>query len=206
MDDFKKLLYGVLIAFALLIVGFVSFTFIWSCGLDFSCKQASPPPAGTPVPTLIPVTLPAPLTFVPMLTPTLVAAESGTPTAGESSAVIRPSNPGGPGEAVNMKGDSAAGAQVFTTNCVTCHGVEGVGGIPNPGSAAGTVPALNPVTPTLKDPDYKTFAFNLDLFLQHGSTPAGPVPTFSMPAWGDLAALTQQQIADVIAYLISLNP
>jgi hypothetical protein len=62
MDDFKKLLYGVLISFALLIVGFVSFTFIWSCGLDFSCKQAAPPPAGTPVPTLIPATLPAPKT------------------------------------------------------------------------------------------------------------------------------------------------
>lgn len=62
MDDFKKLLYSVLIGFALLIVGFVSFTFIWSCGLDFSCKQASPPPVGTPVPTLIPATLPAPVT------------------------------------------------------------------------------------------------------------------------------------------------
>jgi mono/diheme cytochrome c family protein len=206
MDDFKKLLYGVLVGFALLIVGFVSFAFIWSCGLDFSCKQASPPPVGTPIPTLIPATLPAPLTFVPMPTPNLVAADAGTPTAGDISNVARPSNPGGPGEAVNLTGDAAAGAQVFSANCVPCHGAQGVGGISNPGSADGTVPALNPIDPTLKDADQKIFAFNLALFLQHGSTPAGLAPTFSMPAWGDLAALTQQQIADVIAYLISLNP
>ena len=52
MDDFKKLIYGVLVGFALLIVGFVSFTFIWSCGLDFSCKQAAPKVERTPIPTL----------------------------------------------------------------------------------------------------------------------------------------------------------
>ena len=61
-DDFKKIFYRVLIAFVALIVIFVSFTFIWSCGLDFSCKQGTPPPAGTPIPTLIPATLPAPIT------------------------------------------------------------------------------------------------------------------------------------------------
>ena len=43
MDDFKKILYGVLVGFILLIVGFVSFAFLWSCGLDFSCKRAAPP-------------------------------------------------------------------------------------------------------------------------------------------------------------------
>jgi mono/diheme cytochrome c family protein len=206
MDDFKKLLFSVLIAFAALIVIFVSFTFIWSCGLDFSCQQVSLLPAGTPIPTLIPATLPAPLTFAPISTPTIVTADAGTPTADASSAIARPSNPGGPGDAVNLTGYASEGAQLFATNCVPCHAVQGVGGNPNPGSTDGTIPTLNPIDPTLKDPDYKIFAFNLDLFLQHGSTPAGPAPTFSMPAWGDLGALTQQQIADVIAYLISLNP
>ena len=52
MDDFKKLIYGVLIGFVVLIVSFVSFTFIWSCGLDFSCKQSAPKVARTPIPTL----------------------------------------------------------------------------------------------------------------------------------------------------------
>jgi mono/diheme cytochrome c family protein len=53
--------------------------------------------------------------------------------------------------------------------------------------------------------DYETFAYNIDLFIQHGSTPAGPNPSVAMPAWGDSGVLTQQQIADVIAYIISLN-
>ena len=57
----------------------------------------------------------------------------------------------------------------------------------------------------LRAADLKTFATNLDLFLEHGSTPEGTNPTFSMPAWGDKKLLTPQQIADVIAYVISLN-
>ncbi len=61
-DDFKKLLFRVLAGFAILIVVFVTFTFIWSCGWDFSCQQAAPLVARTPVPTLIPATLPAPFT------------------------------------------------------------------------------------------------------------------------------------------------
>ena len=52
MDDFKPLIYRILIGFVALIVVFVSFAFIWSCGLDFSCKKAQPPVVGTPIPTL----------------------------------------------------------------------------------------------------------------------------------------------------------
>ena len=122
-----------------------------------------------------------------------------------SGGVPRPSNPGGPGSAVSLTGDANSGQQVFATNCQTCHNAEGKGGIPNPGSSAGTVPALNPINPALKDPNLVTFATNLDLFVEHGSTPAGANPTFSMPPWGDKKALNPQQIADVIAYLISLN-
>ena len=117
----------------------------------------------------------------------------------------KPSNPGGPGEAVNLKGDPQQGQQVFQTNCVVCHGEQGKGGIPNPGSADGTVPELNPIDPTLVSANDKTFATNLDLFIQHGSTPEGDSPEKSMLAFGDNNTLTQQQIADVIAYVISLN-
>jgi mono/diheme cytochrome c family protein len=119
--------------------------------------------------------------------------------------VAHPSNPGGPGPAVDLTGNAASGQQIFATNCQTCHNTEGKGGIPNPGSADGTVPPLNPIDPTLKDADLKTFATNLDLFIEHGSTPEGANPTFNMPPWGDKKVLTPQQIADVIAYLISLN-
>jgi mono/diheme cytochrome c family protein len=206
MDDFRKILYGVLVGFVALIVAFVGFTFLWSCGLDFTCTQTELLPVGTPIPTLIPATLPPPPTYV--IPPTAIPATpgTGTQTAVETPTVPRPSNPGGNGEAIDLKGDSTAGAQVFAANCVSCHGLEGVGGVVNPGSTDGTVPSLNPIDPLLKDPDYRTFASNVDLFIQHGSTPAGPRPTFVMLAWGDLGALTQQQIADVIAYLISLNP
>ena len=67
----------------------------------------------------------------------LTACSSETPASEE---VARPSNGGGPGEAINLTGDASAGANIFTQNCVACHGDQGKGGIPNPGSDDGTVP------------------------------------------------------------------
>ena len=79
----------------------------------------------------------------------------------------------------------------------------------SPGSADGTVPPLNPIDSTLIDPDLKTYATNIDLFIEHGSVPesatAGAIPDRFMPPWGDRGALTPQEIADVIAYIVSLN-
>jgi len=128
-----------------------------------------------------------------------------TAAAAPSVDIARPSNPGGPGAAVDLTGDAVAGKPVFEANCVKCHATEGKGGVVNPGSDDGTVPPLNPIDDTLVSTDYKTFASNLDLFLEHGSMPAGPSPVFSMPNWGDSGKLKPQEIADVIAYVISLN-
>ena len=119
--------------------------------------------------------------------------------------VARPSNPGGPGKAVELTGDPKKGVEIFRVNCVSCHNVEGKGGIANPGSEDGTVPALNPIDPTLYSKDARQFAQNIDLFIEHGSTPAGKGPVFKMTPFGDQRTLTQQQIADVIAYIIGLN-
>ena len=119
--------------------------------------------------------------------------------------VARPSNPGGPGPATTLVGDAQNGAQIFATNCVACHGAQGKVGVNNPGSKDGTVPPLNPIDDTLKSADPKVFAYNIDLFIEHGSTPEGSSPTLKMLAWGDQKTLTPQQIADVIAYVISLN-
>ncbi len=83
--------------------------------------------------------------------------------------------------------------------------MEGKGGIANPGSEDGTVPALNPIDPTLYSKDARQFAQNIDLFIEHGSTPEGKNPPFKMTAFGAQRTLTQQQIADVIAYVIGLN-
>jgi mono/diheme cytochrome c family protein len=353
MDDLRKLIYGLLIAFMVGLFVWLGFLFFVSCGGSLSCAKAAPATERTPIPTLIPATLPAtprsvaaassfnkcqvatvnligawvsagysesdPFTFkdskgttceatftqdvqplftesnlwypgalscstchnsdianavanmdlssyqgmlmgalrssptakgqdifgggnweqsklyemlyvkklMPLGRPPSVPAEgplifAGTPKQGAftgsaptatatataaagGEAVARPSNPGGPGEAVNLKGDPTAGADLFKTHCVACHGPEGTQGVDNPGSTDGTVPTLNPIDPTLKSTNYQTFATNVDLFIQHGSTPDGSGPAISMPAWGDQGSLTQQQISDVIAYLISLN-
>lgn len=359
MDDLRKIIYGILIAFVVLVLGFISLIFISGCGFSLTCPQGQPLVVRTPIPTLIPATLPAPdrtrvqvafnkcqvaavdligawvsahypendkFTFAdvkatqceatfkkdvqPLFTESNIwypgslacaschqpdlakalknmdlssyagilagsgrangepqgkdilgggnwdqallhqmlfapngqttigrpampfgrpadvpedgplvyagapiegapAAEAPVPTSTALAVAVeiaRPSNAGGPGPAVDLIGDSEMGKQVFATNCVVCHAADGAGGIANPGSTDGTIPTLNPIDETLKSPDYKTFAYNLDLFLEHGSTPEGDQPIFQMPAWGDKAFLTPQQIADVIAYLISLNP
>jgi mono/diheme cytochrome c family protein len=147
--------------------------------------------------------------FNRVLSGTIVAATlvfcwaPGRPAA--TAEIARPSNPGGPGEAATMIGNTKAGAKIFAANCMPCHGAEGKGGVPNPGSTDGTVPPLNPIDETMVSRDPKVFAYNVDLFVQNGSTPEGPNPAIKMPAWGADHLLEQKQIADVIAFVMSLN-
>ncbi|MGC1374699.1 MAG: cytochrome c, partial [Anaerolineales bacterium] len=138
---------------------------------------------------------------VAVLSPASTPETAPTPTAAEVVEVARPSNPGGPGQAINLNGDATIGASVFNARCQACHGDQGKVGIPNPGSDDGSVPLLNPIDSTLVSDDLLTYATNLDLFIQHGSKPAGPAPAIAMPAWGDQTWLSQQEIADVIAYI-----
>jgi mono/diheme cytochrome c family protein len=129
-----------------------------------------------------------------------------TPTAApETEEVARPDNAEEPGDAIYLSGDPVQGAVIYVANCQLCHGKEGKGNVLNPGTEDGVVPPLNPIDSTLKDADYQTYAYNLDLFIQNGSHPPGPNPARNMPPWGIQNALTQNQIADVIAYIISLN-
>lgn len=142
--------------------------------------------------------------------PTAAATDEATEAASEGPARPNPDNET-PGAALGLTGDATNGKAVYTANCQKCHGPEGTTGIANPGSDDGTVPSLNPIDDTLIDKDPKVYATNLDLFLEHGSTPSGTKPTLSMPAWGDgpiapYKKLTPQEIADVIAYVMSLNP
>jgi mono/diheme cytochrome c family protein len=117
----------------------------------------------------------------------------------------QPSLPGGPGPAASLAGEVDRGQSGFGLFCAVCHSAEGVGGVPNPGSDDGTVPELNPIDPTIENPDPKVFAANVDLFIEHGSVPDGPSPMIMMPSFGDAKMLTDQEIADLIAYVISLN-
>ena len=190
----------------------------YATNLDLFIEHGSTPAGPAPVlnmiawgdkGTLTPHQISDVIAFLIRLNPA-PASDGSVPTVAATevpaSDIARPSNPGGPSQAIDLAGNAEQGSQVFASNCVACHGAQGVGGILNPGSDDGTVPELNPIDPTLKSADYKTFATNLDLFIEHGSTPAGDSPVLTMPAWGDRGFLTLQQIADVIAYLISLNP
>lgn len=138
--------------------------------------------------------------------PTSAAVQPTAASTEGANEIARPSNPGGPGPALNLKGDATAGAQIYVDNCQKCHGPEGQGGVSNPGSDDGTIPALNPIDASLIDNDPYVYACNLDLFIEHGSVPSGPSPQQTMVPWGDDTKLTPQQIADVIAYIMSLNP
>jgi hypothetical protein len=48
-------------------------------------------------------------------------------------------------------------------------------------------------------------AANIDRFIQHGATPPGPAPALQMPAFGTTHSLTVQEIANIEAYVLSLN-
>ncbi len=112
------------------------------------------------------------------------------------------------GAAASIHGDPLAGRAVFDKNCSTCHGDRGAMGEDNPGSNDGTVPVVNPIDPGFvgdSQGDPAIFAAALDVFLQHGSRPAGPSPKDLMPAWGDTKKLSQQDIADVEAYVMQMN-
>lgn len=131
------------------------------------------------------------------------SSEKANDEAGESA---KPSNGGGPGAAVNLTGNADNGAKLFVDNCATCHGDQGKGGVENPGSKDGTVPPLNPIDASMVNKDAKTYATNIDLFIEHGSTPEGDSPSKVMSAFGDNKTLQPQEIADLIAYVMSLNP
>jgi mono/diheme cytochrome c family protein len=160
-----------------------------------ACGSSTPAPTATQAPTTAPTTAPT---------------EVATTTEVSGPARPDPDNEQ-VGAAVGLTGDVTKGKTIYVANCQKCHGPEGTTGIPNPGSDDGTVPSLNPIDETLINSDAKVYATNLDLFIEHGSTPAGTKPTLSMPAWGDgpiapYKKLAPQEIADVIAYIMSLNP
>jgi mono/diheme cytochrome c family protein len=109
------------------------------------------------------------------------------------------------GPAADIIGSAERGAVLFKMECASCHGADGTGKVPNPGSAEGTVPSLNPVDRELFSKEPEVFARNIDRFIQHGSLPEGAGPRLLMPAFGDDNSLTQQQIANAEAYILQLN-
>jgi ubiquinol-cytochrome c reductase cytochrome b subunit len=137
---------------------------------------------------------------------------AGAPAAGPAAvpiaggAVGAPLSPSGPPRpAAFFVGNPRHGAVLFQTKCQACHGIHGAGHVPNPGSRAGTVPALNPISRDLYDARATAFVDNIDRFIQYGSVPEGPAPALKMPDFGISDTLTQQQIAQIEAYILQLN-
>jgi hypothetical protein len=60
MDDFRKLIYGVLVAFLAVLVVWGGIVYIAGCGFSFTCQRGGPVVNATPIPTLAAATLPAP--------------------------------------------------------------------------------------------------------------------------------------------------
>ncbi len=112
---------------------------------------------------------------------------------------------GPPAEAATLTGSWKKGKVLFEKRCQSCHGPKGTDKVKNPGSDDGTVPPLNPIDTALASKTASVFAANIDRYLQHGSIPDGPNPVLFMPNWGDSRALSQQEIADVEAYVMRLN-
>ncbi len=163
-----------------------------------------------PTPSATAITAPTTVAQAPTATSTLPPTATSTAVAPTSAPVAGGPVPNcgkpnctQPGAALNLIGSAANGAQLYVANCKKCHGDQGKGGINNPGSSDGTIRALNPIEPAFK---IGNFRLNLDLFIEHGSIPAGPSPVNVMDAWGDKGKLNPQQIADLIAYIVSLNP
>ncbi len=109
------------------------------------------------------------------------------------------------GPAAEMIGNVVHGALLFGRDCESCHGTDGKGGVPNPGSLSGQVPALNPISRKLFSKNPQTFADNIDRIIQNGSVPQGQSPQLKMEDYGKSHALTQQEIANIEAYISDLN-
>jgi mono/diheme cytochrome c family protein len=121
-----------------------------------------------------------------------------------SDATLAP-DAGPPGQAASLTGIADQGQSAFGLHCAFCHGPEGVQGLPNPGSDDGSVPVLNPIDPEIANSDARVFTQNVDGYLEHGSLPEGSGPLLLMPPFGQREMLSQQQIADLIAYVLKLN-
>jgi ubiquinol-cytochrome c reductase cytochrome b subunit len=145
-----------------------------------------------------------------ILNPSTSPAASGAGTAANASATPAQTNESpdasvASASVVKMIGDPKHGAVLFDLDCAKCHGKAGVGQVPNPGSQAGVVPALAPISRGLFTNDPVVFAANIDRVVQQGATSPGPGPALQMPAFGTTRSLTAPEIANIEAYVLSLN-
>ena len=126
--------------------------------------------------------------LVALAVPLLVAFTAITTLAASSP------SPSPSGSAAALPGDPVRGAALYATNCQTCHGASLEGGI---GAKLSPIDKLSGVANPL-DP-----AFLISI-ITNGRTPQPSDPRqTAMPAKGGNATLTDQDIKDLAAYIIS---
>ncbi|MEY2818961.1 MAG: hypothetical protein RL275_2424, partial [Chloroflexota bacterium] len=58
-DDVRKYIYGAVTVFLVGVLVWVGFVFVNACGMSLTCNRGNSLPETTPIPTMIPATLPA---------------------------------------------------------------------------------------------------------------------------------------------------
>ncbi|MHB1652931.1 MAG: c-type cytochrome [Desulfitobacteriaceae bacterium] len=141
------------------------------------------------------------LMFVLAFSPVALAGNGEYP----SKTGVPSNNNQTPGTAsTSMFGNAQNGATLYTQNCQVCHGPAGAANGKYPGIGAVTDPNANTAMDSgLYDVNPAIFARNLDAMLQHGSNPGGGLSP--MPNWGDSGMMSQDKIADVEAYVMTLS-
>ena len=127
---------------------------------------------------------------------TLIAGAVPALLALTAFSTMAASSPSPSGSAAPLPGDPTKGAALYGANCASCHGASLTGGIG---------PALNPIEklPNVANPLDPTFLIGI---ITNGRTPqAGDPRQVPMPAKGGNAALTEQDIKDLAAYIIQQN-
>lgn len=105
--------------------------------------------------------------------------------------------PGGTAAQPAVKGDAAAGKQLYDTNCAGCHGANAAGG-----QKIGDATAADIRGPALE----KTFSGNhvaIQQAILNGKGPEGEELNQAMPRWQ--GKLAQEQVDNIIAYLYTLK-
>jgi mono/diheme cytochrome c family protein len=132
---------------------------------------------GLTVPALVALAVPALLALTAIST---LADSSPTPAA----------------SAAALPGDPTKGGALFGANCASCHGASLTGGIG---------PALNPIEKLTGVPNALDPTFLIGIITNGRVHQPGDPRQTDMPAKGGNAALTDQDVKDLAAYIIQQN-
>ena len=96
------------------------------------------------------------------------------------------------------------GWKVFTEKgCVYCHGPDAAGGVVNPNSVGGTIPALNKVYEGYSEEELKEKILE-GVKAIGKKDDDGPTPPLHMPSWE--GSLSDEELESIVAYLMSFEP